>query len=222
MHGWQARVLAIAVVGLGALGVAAMAVAEDRQVHHTAAGQAAAKAVVLRRADLGATPGWTGGTKKPDNTPDPSCAGYDPKQSDLVEIGDVETNWENHGLTLDSEASVMQTPNMVRLDWQRSVLDPDLLPCLRKALAKALPKTAHVVSGRRVAFPALATYSRAFRFLIDMSTTAGKVRLFTDVVVLGRGQTEITLTTLAPNADVRVVQAAEVRLAVIMLLRVRM
>jgi hypothetical protein len=222
MHGWQARVLAIAVIGLVALGVVAAAVADDRQVHHTAAGQAAAKAVVIHRADLGSTPGWTGGVKKPDNTPDPTCSGYDPKQSDLVEIGDVETDWENKGLTFDSEASVLETPAMVRLDWQRSVLDPGLLPCLRKALVKALPKTARVVSARRVAFPALATYSRAFRLLIDMPAAAGKVRVFTDVVVLGRGQTEITLTTLAPYAGVREVQAAEVRLAIVMLLRVRM
>lgn len=222
MQAWQSRILAIAVVALGTLGVAVAAIAADPQVHHTAAGQAAAKAVVIRRADLGSTPGWTGGIQKPDKTPDPKCAGFDPDESDLVEIGDVESKWQHQGLLLDSEASIMQTPAMVREDWQRTVLDPRLVPCLRTIFAKSLPNGAHVVSVRRVAFPKVGTYSRAFRFLVDMKTTSGNVRLFSDLVLFGRGRTEITLSTLAPYADASNVQAAEVRLAVIMLLRARM
>jgi hypothetical protein len=222
VHNWQVGVAASVVAGIGALGLAGLAVADRPQVHHTVLGQAAAKAVMIRRTDLGSAPGWTGGPKKPDNTPDPTCAGYDPKESDLVEIGEAESNWQNGAISFDSESSVMQTPAMVRLDWQRSILDPDLLPCLKKAFARELPKTAQIVSLRRIPVAALATYTRVFRVLIDVKSGTRKVRFFTDLVLLGRGRTEITLTTFAPFATVVDVQAAEVRLSVLLLSRIRM
>ena len=40
----------------------------------------------------------------------------------------------------------MQTAKMVRLDWQRNVLDPNALPCLRTFLTKNLVGDTQLVS----------------------------------------------------------------------------
>ncbi len=46
--------------------------------------------------------------------------------------------FKHPGVEFDSEAQVLQTPAMVRLDWQRTVLSPQVLPCLRSNLKKHL------------------------------------------------------------------------------------
>lgn len=207
--------------GVGAAGLASAATADKEQVHLTAAGQAAARAVVIRRADLGTAAGWSGGARKPSESAGPTCSGYEPKQSDLVKIGDAESAWKNGPLTFDSEAQVLKTPAMVRLDWQRSVLDPRVVPCLRQVFAKELPPSAKVVSVSRFAFPKLATYTRAYRLVVDVAVSSVKVRMFSDIVLVGRGRTEITFSATAPYATVQIVQAAEVRLATVMLARIR-
>jgi hypothetical protein len=218
-------VLAVALASIGVAGLAAAATADQEQVHHTAVGQAAARAVVLRRADLGGAPGWTGGPTKPNQGSNATCSSLDPKLSDLVEIGDAKTFWKNGPLNIQSEAQVLQTPAMVLHDWQREIVDPRVLPCLREIVAKDLPANARLVSARRLAFPAISTHSRAFRVVMDFTTSKGKLRVFSDVVLLLRGRTEITLTTSAPLADaqaMQTIQAAEWRLAVVMFTRVRM
>lgn len=45
--------------------------------------------------------------------------------------------------------------------------------------------------------------------------------MFSDIVLIGRGRTEVTLTTSAPYVSIQAVQAAEVRLAIVMLSRIR-
>jgi hypothetical protein len=110
---------------------------------------------------------------------------------------------------------------MVTLDWQRTVLAPQLLPCLRSGLGKSVGTSARVVSVRRIAFPHVATYANAIRVLVDVPTTSAKVRVFVDVVVVGRGRTEITLTTTAPLLLDASVRPAEIRLAKILVARVR-
>jgi hypothetical protein len=53
------------------------------------------------------------------------------------------------------------------------------------------------------------------------STTGSRFSLVFDVVLLGRGRTELTPTTIALLADRRAVGAADVRLAKLLLTRVR-
>jgi hypothetical protein len=217
------KLLAVAAsAAVAALALAGVATADREQIHLTAAGQAAARAAILTRADIGAASGWTGNTKKPSLSSTPPCSNFKPKQSDLVLIGAAESVWKHPGLQFDSHTQVLQTPEMVRLDWQRTVLPPQVLPCLRSGLEKGLGATAHVVSLRRLDFPRLATYTRAIRALVDVEAPTAKVRIFVDVVVVGRGQTEITLTTTAPFAAEQVVKAAEVRLAGRLVSRIRM
>jgi hypothetical protein len=206
-----------------AASVAVASIADKEQIHLTNAGQAAARAAVLTKADLGTAPGWTGGAKKPDLSSTPPCPGFKPKQSDLVVNGAAETVFKQPAIQFDSEAQVLQTAHMVKLDWQRTVIAPQILPCLRIAVAKSAGTSAHVTSIRRTAFPRVATFTSAIRILLDVKTSGSTtpVTVFVDVVLVGRGRTEITLTTTAPLLASTAVRAAEIRLARILAARVR-
>ena len=208
---------------LGAVGAALLlaggAMADKEQIHLTAAGQKAARAAVLQRADLGAATGWTGGAKKPDLSPGTGCANFNPKQSDLVLIGAAETVFKHTGVEFDSEAQVLQTPAMVRLDWQRTVLSPQVLPCARSTFQKHLTASERLISVRRVAFPAVSAYTHAYRVIVAVTSGSVTIRIFVDLVLIGRGSTEITLTTTAPLLAEPAVRAAEVRVARILVAR---
>lgn len=199
-------------MGVTALALAGVAAADNVTISLTAAGQAVARAAVLTRPDLGTAGGWTGGPKKPDLTSTLPCQ-YQPKQSDLVVIGAAQSVWKNAGLMFNSEAEVFQTPQMVRLDWQRTVLAPQMLPCLRTALSKQVGASGRLVSFQRIAFPAIATYARAYRVVVDAKTATATVPVMVDILLVGRGRTEITLVTTAPLVAQSVVSAAELRLA---------
>jgi hypothetical protein len=215
---WTVALLAAA---LAALALADAAAADKEKIHLTAEGQAAARAAVLKRADLGAATGWKGGARKPDLSSTPPCESFRPKQSDLVLNGAAETRWTHPGVQIDTEAQVLQTAQMVRLDWQRTVLSPKVLPCLREAIAKSLDAKTHLVSLRHLAFPRVATYTRAYRALMDVDAPTGSVRVLSDVVVVGRGRTELTLTTTAPFAAEALVRQSELRLARLLASRIR-
>ena len=203
-----------------ALAFSGVAAADKEKVQLTAAGQAAARAAVLTRADIGTAGGWTGGATKPDLSSTLPCANFRPKQSDLVLIGAAASTWKHAGLEFQSEAQVLRTPGMVRLDWQRTVLAPNVLPCLRSVFSKQAG-SGRLVSLRRLAFPQIAEYTRAFRGLLDVPASGTTVRVMVDMVLAGRGRTEITLMSFAPFAAEQAVRAAEVRLARVLVARVR-
>jgi hypothetical protein len=215
--------LLVAAVGAATLaGTAAAGVPNKEKIHLTAAGQAAARAVVLTRADIGPVSGWTGGAKKPDLSSTPPCVSFHPKQSDLTVNGAAESVFTHAGLQFDSNVQVLETPHMVLLDWQRTVLAPQILPCLREGLTKTIGSNARVVSVKRIAIPKLATYTNAFRVVIDVQASSTTVRLLADIVVAGRGRTEVTLTTTAPYAALAGVWPAELRLARLLVARIRL
>lgn len=201
------------------LGSAGMATGNREQVRLTPAGKAAARAVVLKRADLGPLPGWVGGRKKPDLSSS-GCASWHPKQSDLVLNGAAETQWKRPGLVLDSEAQVLATPQMVLLDWKRT-MRPQLLTCLRSFSAKA-KNGERLVSVRWHSFPRVVPHTRLVRLVVDVKTSGRTVRMMLDLLAMGQGRTEITLTTTAPLADASVVLPAEFRIASLLASRVRM
>lgn len=206
------RLVALAAAATLACAVAVAALADRPRIHFTAAGQAAARAALVKRADLGPAPGWKAKTEKPDLTSSLPCS-YQPKQSDLVVNGAAETLWQNTGIQIDSEAEVLQTAGMVRLDWQRSVVAPQMVPCLQHALAKQFGSSGNLASFKRIPFPQVAAYTRAYRAIVDVKTSSGTVPVMIDAVLIGRDRTEITLATTAPLASARAVEPAERRLA---------
>ena len=192
---------------------------QKEQIHFTAADQAAAKRAVALRADLGSG-GWTGGFRKPDLSAAPTCANFHPKQSDLVLTGAAETEWQDQGLQIQTESQVLKTHAMVLADWQRTVLAPTAIPCLRAHLLKELGSGVTFVSFRRVLFAPVATMVQAYVLLVNVKTTTGKVPVAVEVVLIGRNRTELTLVSTAPNVAQKVVAAADAQLARAMVARV--
>ena len=220
----RAALATLTAAALGLVGATAATPASAppsrEQVHFTAADQAAAGGAVLRLADLGSS-GWKGGRVRPDVTSGLACRGYVPKQSDLVLTGAAETSWGRTGLQVRSVAQVLKTRAMVARDWQRTVADPRAVACLRGAVTKGLTSSERLVSFRRRAFPRLATYTVAYRALIDVSVQGTHARVLADLVLVGHSRTELTLLLAAPAATAASISAADVRLARGLLARVR-
>jgi hypothetical protein len=214
------RTLALAVLAAALVPVAVSAARQDRmQIRFNPSDQAAARAVVLHRADVG--PGWKGGPTKPDLSSGISCPGYHPRESDLVLTGAAEAHFRRAGLDVRSTASVLENPEMVVRDWQRTVRDRRAFGCIRYMLAKELTSQERLVSFRRLAFPRLATYASAYRALIEVRAQGRRARVLFDLVLLARSRTELTLGVAAPAAAQVAMLGSDVRLAGAMLARAR-
>jgi len=210
----------LAVVAAALAAVATVHAGDGKeQIRFNAADQAAAKAVVIRRADLGS--GWVGGPAKPDLSAGPSCPNYHPKVSDLVLTGAARTNFRRSGFDFDSQAGVLKTRRMVALDWRRSVLARGVVPCLRRTIANGLGSGAKMVSFAKLPFPHLSTYTAFFRGVISAQAQGKTVRVLTDLVLVGRSRTELTLTVVGPAAAKSAISAAERRLARALITRAR-
>ena len=99
----RAALLAAAAVALVAAGAAA---AGDR-IRLTPAGNDAAAAAVLQRADLGNGASWSGGFTSPQLSSWWFLAcGYKPKQADLVMVGAAESVWNSTGVQLETTVHV--------------------------------------------------------------------------------------------------------------------
>jgi hypothetical protein len=182
--------------------------------------QAAARAAVVRRTDLGSS-GWQGGPVKPDLTSTPNCPHFHPKVSDLVVTGAAQTAFNRSGLEFSSVAEVLETRRMVRLDWRRSVVPRAAVPCLRRTLENGLPAGAKIVSFGRVPFPQTGSRSTRFRGVIRIDVLGRTARLVTDIVITFRSRTEITLNAAGPASAAPSIAAAEARLARVLVSRVR-
>jgi hypothetical protein len=187
------------------------------QRHYRPSDQALARSVVLKTADLGSSSTWSGGLSAAGTTQLRSCPNFHPRQSDLVITGDEQSDYTRTGggMQYHDEAQVMQTANMVRLDWQRNVLDPAALSCLRTFFVKNLVGGAQLVSLSPLAVPHIATYTAGYRALVDQ----GGVRNMIDVLFVGRNRTEITLEISAPYAARVKVEQSERHLAKLLVAR---
>jgi len=215
------RAGALAAAAIAALALTAAAHADKPTVRLAAADQAAARQVVIRRADLGTASGWSGGMTDPGLGESFPCTTYHPKQSDLVITGGAESTWKNGVLDFNSNVEILRTPAMVGTDWRRTAAAPQFVPCLRALLVKESGSSAHLDSFGRLSLPSLAPYTRGFRAVLSASSSGRKVSIMIDVVFVARGRTEISLTTVGPFAARTEVGAAEVRLARLLVARIR-
>lgn len=216
---WPTVTAGLAVLTLALTGAAS---ADKEKIKFTAAGQAAARAVVLKKVDFGSVTGWKGGMKKPDLSSSFKCASYHPKQSDLVLIGAVESDWTHtSGLSFDSEAQVLETAQMVKLDWQRTVMSPKVVPCLKQSFIKELGSKASLVSLHRISVPRISTHTAAFRIVMDVKSSGRTVRVMSDLIAFGAGRTEVTLTSVSPYAARDSVRSAEISAATVLATRIR-
>ncbi|MDX6438580.1 MAG: hypothetical protein QOF45_1163 [Gaiellaceae bacterium] len=204
------------VVGLGLMFVQAAFAAETQPIRFNAADQTAAKAVMLKAADLGA--GWKGGATKPDLTPDDACA---MKRSDLVLTGAARSEFTAPGAMVSSESNVLQSPGMVATEWRRSTGNAAYMACIRKEYLTADEPNVKVISFKPAAFPKLTQYSVRYRMIADFGKPGSSTRLVVDMILLGQGRTEVMLTVWAPYADRATTDRAERRLAQIVVGRIR-
>ena len=193
------------------------ALREAPRTSFNAADQAAARAAVLKASDLGA--GWTGRVKTGTVHAPTPCAGWNPKQADLVITGAAESEFSTQGAYVHSSVQIYKTRRMVALDWRRTVVGMPMR-CASKQLTDGAGAQMKVVSVRRVPFPKLATYTARLRAVVEYDGDAA-ARMIVDVVAVGRGRTGVSFGLIAPYSQRADADAAELRIARIMLSRVK-
>jgi hypothetical protein len=218
------RMLAVGVLLALTFAGPATAAGERPKIRLTPAGQAAARAAVMTRADLHVPAGWTGGAVTPRVLPFPPCPGFQPKQADLVLNGVAESTFRHEsGIGFNTVAQVLKSARMVRLDWQRTVLDPRVFKCLKYRMVQDARSTKYTfISLKPLGFPPVTRLTRAYRVIYDDRTTSKKVRIFLDLVSFGRGRTEILMSTTGPLIGATAVLEAEIQLARILVARARL
>jgi hypothetical protein len=205
------RLAAAATAALLFLLVLASAAAADReQVKLTRSGQRAAHTAVLKRSDLHGA--WTGTAKKPVINSEIGCPGFHPKQSDLVVVGAAETDWRSAHAHFDSTAQVLKTPRMVQLDWKRTVRAPKVLPCLHRNVLMSLASTERLSFVTRLPVKHFAPFVHLYRSVVVVGPPKKRVPILIDSLLIGKGRTEITLTTTALYSARHSVMRTELRL----------
>ena len=218
--GWA--ILAASALALASSAALAAASGGPEKVSYTAADQAAARAVVVRRSDLPPAGAWQGGTKsvtKADLAP-LSCPGFHPKVSDLVVTGAADSTWKYGPDSLESLAVVLRTADMVTSDWARSVQTAGAAACAASSLGKTAGANVKVVSYGKVSFPHVAPHATAFRFDLALTSQGVTIPVVVDTVLVGKSRTELTLTSGGPKATAPPVSYLA-RVARLLLARVR-
>ncbi len=197
-----------------ALALATAAAADDGklQIRLTPAGQAAARAASLTTAELGA--GWAGGVEKSTGVPTPLCPTTHARESDLVLTGVAVSSFRNSqaGFSIGSDVQLLRTPEMVRLDWQRTVVRPGVIACLRAQFAADAGSSERIASVRKLPFPRVTPYAAAYR-IVYQAPGSSKQRGIEDIVLLARGPMEVSLVLVGPLAGASAAAAGEIRIA---------
>jgi hypothetical protein len=210
-------------VAAAALAAAAVAVAGGpEQKKFNAADQAAARAATLHRADLTPAAGWVGGARAPDISAPPSCPNYPVDLSKFVLTGAADAVWSRGTRQLNSQTEVLQTAQMVRQEWRLQVTAPGAVACLRSVLAKTFTAGGGtLVSFKLISFPKLAPYTAAFRLAADVPVQSTKLRVVSEVVLVGKDRAEVELTVSDLGSAQQAVSADALRYARILAKRVK-
>jgi hypothetical protein len=183
------------IVGVATLVAATAATAADGEPKRaiTQADEAAARSVVLRRADLGA--GFVARPAGPDDLPPGvRCGALD--ESDLTIGGDANSpdfRLDEPGvlLTVGSSVQVYKTVADASASWARGQR-PAATTCLAD-IVRASGGTGQrvtVVSARRIAFPKLSPKTTAFRIVANVRSGGASVKVYFDAVLLQQGRTQ--------------------------------
>ena len=185
---------------------AALASGGDPQKKITAADQARAKAMLLRKSDL--APGFkvdrsSGGDTSFD------CPALD--ESDLTWTGHAESGFSAGAAFAQSEAQVYESESDASEAWKRDTSKAGLA-CLKAALRRDFAKQGLALkSFRPLAFPRLSDKSAAYRMVVSGQSQGTSVPVYFDTVVLLHSRAEVLIgpgSALTPPP-----RAEEVRLA---------
>ena len=186
----------------------ALAADTDPKKRITAADQAKAQSLLLRRTDFVA--GWKKVPATPDS--DATCPGFNPSEADLTLTGEAEANFEHtNGLpTVYSASEVWASKADALTSWARTA-KPAVARCLahflREGMADAPGAKLTIVSQGRFAFPKYAQRSIALRVVAKLTVTkAGEapvtVPLTVHLIGLGHGRGDVALMTMAFGSGV--------------------
>ena len=207
----MARVLAALLALCVAVPAVALAADTDPKKRITAADQAKARSVLLRRTDFVA--GWNLVPPKPDS--DFTCPGFEPDASDLTLSGEAEANFEyGRGVpSVSSFSDVYASKTDAVAAWTR-LFKPALVRCLAHVMhqgAKEAGATITIVKQGRMSFPRLSPRTAAYVFAGRMTVKVpGKPNVTLPfalhLVALGHGRGDAALMTFGfgtgiPRAD---------------------
>ncbi len=189
--------LLLALVGAGA----ALAARGDPQKKINPADQARAKAMLLRQSDFG--PGF--GAQPAGGDYDYYCKALD--ESDLTLTGEAESpTFTAGGLQgVGSASQVYATVANANTSWRRGT-SPAGVACAAAAY-RSLSRGggARFVSYRKVAFPAVAPRTVAYRWV----TSANGVRIYADLVFMMRSRAQAAVYFVSPVGPIEKAEEAE-------------
>jgi hypothetical protein len=192
-----ARLAAVTVAASALAGAALAANPHDPQKHFTAADQAWARTLLVKRADLSGV-GW----KSQRSTGDSTCNSFNPDESKLVETGEQDSpEFTRVGGFVSSTAAVFKTSRDAQTGWNLEV-KPQLLNCLAEGLDQSTPSgaTIRIVSKGKLAYPHLAQRTTAFFVRLAFNVQGIKFNADLRVVCLGKGRANLALMTLSPGS----------------------
>jgi len=201
------RVAAIGVVVAFAVAGTALASTSGPPLEkHTTAGTAKARSVVLRRSDFGA--GWLAKPSSSSPSGTPHCNGYDPDESDLVEIGSADSPSFQMGVRfVSSSAGVYATAAQAQTSWNR-VLQPRLPECLGSLVAKGATSNGvptKVTGYAKLALPRLAPRTAGYRIHFTATTQGLNLAGSVDLILLGKDRVDSVMISVSfgtpPAAD---------------------
>jgi hypothetical protein len=182
--------------------------------------QAAARAVVVKRADLRPASGWRGGAIKPDYVK-LNCSNFHPDLSKFVLTGEAANRWirPDSGLEVTTQTNVVQTSQMAREEWQIQVKAPAAIACIRRTYAATIVAAGGTfVSFKEISFPRIATYAAAFELRGRLPSSHEQI--VAEIVLIGRSRTQIGLGVGGPQSARRMVATESLRLARILVGRI--
>jgi len=189
--------LAIALLLAVALaGTAAAANPHDPQKRFTAADQAWARTLLLKRADLAGT-GWKSTTSSGNKS---TCRSFNPDESKLVETGEQESpEFTRNGGFVTSMAAIFKTEKDAQTGWDLEA-KVKILDCLAEGLDQTgTGGTVKIAARGKLAFPHLAPRTAAFYVRLAFNVQGIKFNADLHFVLLGKGRANLAMMTLSPG-----------------------
>lgn len=203
----SARAIA-AVVALAAPAVADAAIKR----HETPAGDAVARAALLRRGDFGR--GWSSAAG-PKTVPPLTCQRFNPPVRDATEVGNAASptfRQSSNGPFVTQNAYVYTTGAQRAAVWQ-AIVRPRLVRCVAASLTGGSGHGVRfTVTGKRLlSLPKLGVPAAGYRVSGTATSQGQSIDVFLDVVVLGSGRTIGAISI--SSFEQPVARALELRLA---------
>lgn len=198
------RLLAVTLAALIlAVTAAAARNPHDPQEHLNAADNAAARAILVHKADLAGP--WKAERSAPGN--DPPCKTFDPDLSDLTVTGKAEGPdfSREDGVTVSSQAEVYETEADMRASFDRSIKLP-LLRCLDAAFREgAKGAKIKTLTMRRAPTQRFGERTARYQLTWSLADQGTSAKVFAEAYFVGKGRNGVSILLLSTPGQVTAV-----------------